>query len=119
MFQRTNPMKKLSLNEKDSLALKEFQQRLIKLLGGDLHKLALFGSKAEGRATSESDIDVLVLINDKAGFLRPSIFDEAFEVNLKYGVYISPRIISLNIYNHPVWRITPFIKKLQEQGVVL
>ena len=107
------------LNENDRLAVKEFCARISKLLGVDLHKILLFGSKAEGRATAESDIDLLVLIHDPAMAMRHQIRDEAFEVNLKYGVYISPRIIPLSAYEHPVWRITPFIKGLREKGVVL
>ena len=110
---------KAELDEKDRSAVKEFCERISKLLGADLHKVLLFGSKAEGRATAESDIDVLVLIQDRAASKRRQIRDEAFEVNLKYGVYISPRIIPLSTYEHPVWRITPFIKKLREQGVPL
>ena len=107
------------LNRNDELAVKEFQARIAKLLGASLHKMLLFGSKAEGKATAESDIDILVLIADRAVLMRHLIRDQAFEVNLKYGVYISPRIISVGTYEHPVWRITPFIRGLREKGVVL
>ena len=107
------------LNEKDQLAIKDFHARISKLLGTDLYKMLLFGSKAEGRATAESDIDVLVLIQDPAMSKRHKIRDQAFEVNLQYGVYISPRIIALSTYEHPVWRITPFIVGLREKGVAL
>ena len=112
-------MKSLSLSEKDRIALQEFRERLVPLLGNKLLKMVLFGSKAEGRATAESDIDVLVLIKDEATALRHQIWDQAFEVNLKHGVYISPRIIPLSTYEHPVWRSTPFVTKLREKGVVL
>jgi hypothetical protein len=60
-----------------------------------------------------------VLIEDQALKLRDQILDEAFEVNLKYGVYISPRIITVSIYNDPVWRVTPFMKRLREKAVSL
>ena len=112
-------MKSLSLSEKDRFALQEFRECLVSLLGKKLLKMALFGSKADGRATAESDIDVLVLIKDEAASLRHQILDYAFEVNVKHGVYISPRIIPLSTYEHPVWRITPFVKRLREQGVTL
>ena len=111
--------KKISLNGKDRLALKEFQERLLLLLGDKLLKILLFGSKAQGRATTESDIDVLVLIKDNAITFRHPILDQAFEVNVKHGVYISPRIISLSTYEHPVWRMTYFMRQLREQGVAL
>lgn len=110
-------MRRLFLSVNEKLAIKEFRDRVAGLLGDGLKKMALFGSKTNGHATSESDIDILVLIKDSALHQRNFILDHAFEVNLKYGVYISPRIVSLATFNHPVWRITPFLKKLRKEGV--
>ena len=111
--------KAVRLSEKDRSATKEFYERISKLLGADLKKVLLFGSKVKGGSTAESDIDVLALVQDCAMPKRHQIRGEAYEVNLKYGVYISPRIISLSTYEHPVWKITPFIKTLKAQGVPL
>ena len=58
------------LSKKDPSAIKDFHTRISKLLGTDLYKMLLFGSKAEGRAAAESDIDVLVLIQDPAASKR-------------------------------------------------
>ncbi len=110
-------MSLLFLSAHEKLAIKEFRDRVRELLGASLKRMALFGSKANGHATSESDIDILVLIKGSASRRRNAILDRAFEVNLKYGVYISPRIVSLTAFNHPVWRITPFLKKLRKEGV--
>ena len=110
-------MSRLSLNANEKLAIKEFRDRVFQLLGNELKKMALFGSKTNGHATSESDIDILVLVKNSAIRKRDFILDQAFEVNLKYGVYISPRIVSLATFNHPVWRITPFLRKLRKEGV--
>ena len=107
------------LNNKDQAAIRDFRERLSRLLGQDLQKLALFGSKAEGKDTRDSDIDILVLIKDSALGMRDKILDEAFDVNLKHGVYISPRIISLSTFHHPVWRITSFLTHVREKGVPL
>ncbi len=112
-------MRRLFLNMNEKLAIKEFRDRVAGLLGDGLKRMVLFGSKVNGHATSESDIDILVLVKDSALRRRDSILDQAFEVNLKYGVYVSPRIVSLATFNHPVWRITPFLKKLRKEGVPL
>lgn len=112
-------MNKLPLNPKDSQAVNEFAERISRLLGTSLQKLALFGSKAEGRDTIGSDIDVLVLIKGPVSKIRNQILDVAFEVNLKHGVYISPRIIPLSVYNDPLWRMTPFLKRLRAQALSL
>ncbi len=112
-------MKRTNLRSKDALALKDFYEKVRSLLGSDLRKMALFGSKAEGRDTPESDIDVLVLIKDSAFKKKYQILDLAFEVNLKHAVYISPRVIALSQYQHPLWKTTAFLKKIREQGIAL
>ena len=112
-------MSRLPLNANEKLAVKEFHNRVSRLLGNGLKKMALFGSKVNGHATSESDIDILVLVKDSALWRRDAILDQSFEVSLKYGVYISPRIVSLATFNHPVWKTTPFLKRLRKEGVPL
>ena len=112
-------MKKLDLSKNDALALKEFRLRLKRILGKELRKAVLFGSKTKGLDTQGSDIDVLVLIGNSAIAKKTNILDEAFEVNLKYNVYISPRVISLNTYNNPLWRTTPFLQELRKEGIPL
>ena len=107
------------LNKKDSQAIAEFKKKITHLLGNSLQQLSLFGSKAKGTDQPDSDIDVLVLIKDAAHGMVENILDAAFEVNLKHGVYISPRIITLSVYYHPVWSITPFLRNLKEQGIAL
>lgn len=111
--------RKLLLNKRDTQAIREFRGNAYKLLGNGLKMIMLFGSKAEGKDTPESDIDLVVLIEDSAVNMNDQIFDLAFEVNLKYEVYISPRIITLSTYNHPVWAITPFIKGLKAKGIAI
>jgi hypothetical protein len=45
------------------------------------------------------------------------ILDKAFEIDLKHDVYISPRIVSASVLKDPVWKITPFIKNIERDGV--
>jgi predicted nucleotidyltransferase len=80
----------------------------------------LFGSEAQAEATSESDIDVLVVQPDTARVpLEDRIIDLAFDVNLAFGVYISPRVVTPGILNHPIWRETPFLKAVACESVPL
>lgn len=110
---------KILRNPKDQKAVDDFRKRLLLLLGSHLVQLALFGSKASGKDTPESDIDMLVLVKDVAMNFKNRILDLAFDVNLKHNVYISPRIISLSTFNDPVWSETPFIRGLKESGLSL
>ena len=99
----------------------EFVERLRQALSGNILDVRLFGSEARGEATSESDIDVLVVVQPDAARVRleDRIVDIAFDVNLAFGVYISPRVVTSGILNDPVWGETPFIKNVARESIPL
>ena len=103
------------------VALVEFVKRLRQSLSGNLVDVRLFGSEARGEATSESDIDVLVVVQPGTARvpLEDRIIDIAFDVNLDFGVYISPRVVTPEILNDPVWGETPFIKNVARESIPL
>lgn len=109
----------LFLNKIEQRALDEFRDQLTTFLGTNLLRLALFGSKTTKADTPESDIDVFVLVSDVAFALKDQVLDIAFEVNLKYGVYISPRVIAMSTFRDPVWSQTPFLQGLRDNGIAL
>ena len=112
-------MKRLNLSQKDAAALREFTRKVQGTLGAKLVALKLFGSKATGRDTPDSDIDVLVIVNEASVEVEDQVLDIAFEVNLEHGVYISPRVIPRIILDDPVWKITPFLQALAKEGIPL
>ncbi|MFN3967254.1 MAG: nucleotidyltransferase domain-containing protein, partial [Endomicrobiia bacterium] len=52
----------MNLTDTEKQALKEVVDRLRKLYGDNLSKVILYGSKARGDATDDSDIDILVVL---------------------------------------------------------
>ena len=104
-----------------TLATEEFVRRLRRDLPEHIVDLRLFGSEARGEATSESDIDVLVVVqpDDQLVALETRVVDIAFDVNLAFNVFISPTVVTSAIINHPVWRETPFLEKVLHEGVPL
>jgi uncharacterized protein len=103
------------------IALAEFVKRLRHDLPSNVVEVRLFGSEARGDATPESDIDVLVVVQpdgDRVA-LEDRVIDIAFDVNLEFSVYVSPRVITPGILNHPVWRETPFIRNVIGESIPL
>jgi predicted nucleotidyltransferase len=111
--------KAVKLKAKDSKALKEFLRELRSRLGEKLIEVKLFGSKARGEDTKESDIDVLVVVSEATVQIEDSILDIAFDLNLKHEVYISPRVVDPAILSDPVWKITPFLQNISREGIPL
>jgi predicted nucleotidyltransferase len=100
-------------------ALQAFASAVRDLLGSRLFALKLFGSQVRGEAAPDSDIDVLVAVEEAIPALENAILDLAFQVNLAHDVYISPRVIARRVFEDPVWGCTPFIRILQAEGAPL
>lgn len=112
-------MTPVRLADRDARALDEFVRTVRARLGPNLVTLTLFGSKARGDATPESDLDVLVVVTDHRLEAENSVLDIAFDVSLAHDVYISPRVIERSTIEHPVWRRTPFLQAIERDGVPL
>ena len=102
-------------------ALDRFAAHARQVLGPKLLELRLFGSEARGEAGPDSDLDVLVVVqpDTERVTLEDRIIDIAFDVNLEFGLYISPRVVTRGILNDPVWRETPFLKNVVRESIPL
>ncbi len=92
-------MKKQSMQEYQALRLPErnalqgFKTILESLQADNLISLRLFGSRARGEGTEESDLDVLIVLREKNRVLcRRIVVAEALEIDL------APTILSVEEY---------------------
>lgn len=113
-------MKNLNfLKEKDRLAIQDFCQQVKQKLGENVFAIKLFGSKLRGESTPESDIDIAVIVRELTPELEDKVLDIAFDVNFNRDVYISPIVVPFQVFEHPVWRITPFLQNLEKEALLL
>ncbi|MEW8960065.1 nucleotidyltransferase domain-containing protein [Neomoorella humiferrea] len=110
---------KKTISGRNDKAIKDFCELLKQQLGEKLLATRLFGSVARGTATPESDIDILVVVENEDKPTREIVIDAAVEINLKYDVVISPIIMSAARYSGPLFRETLFYKSIQEEGIPL
>ncbi len=82
-----------SLTADERKALREFVDYLRAQHGERVTFVALFGSKARGDSTRDSDVDVLVILAQEDRQLRREIVTQAARISLKYDVLLSPRVI--------------------------
>ncbi len=108
-----------SVTENDRAALAEFARRVRADLGANLLDLRLFGSKARGDAAPDSDLDVAVIVANADNGVEDLVIDIAFDIDLAFDVYLSPRVIPTAVLHDPVWRLTGFVQAVEREGVPL
>ncbi len=95
--------------------LKEFIEIIKQNHGAKIDQLILFGSCTRGEATKESDIDLLVAVDitldELIGISSPLL--------LKYGVYISPHVITAGHLSFLEKEGYGFIKNIKKEGKVI
>jgi predicted nucleotidyltransferase len=107
------------LKKKEMEAVREFCTAVKKALGNNLVSLRLFGSKARGKAREDSDIDIAVMVRKRTSSVWDKVMDAAFTANLKWDVYISPRVIESRALRNSKWRLTGFVQNLEREGISL
>ncbi len=82
-----------NLSEIEQKAISEFLARLRSTYGNQLQQAMLFGSKARGEATADSDIDVAVIVADETWQVRDEICKFSADISLQYDVLLDARVI--------------------------
>lgn len=96
--------------------IKEFRESLKEIYDGNLAKLILYGSYARGDFNSDSDIDLLVVLNEaeKPGKEIDRMIEIVNNINLKYNVLISVLPISITDFES---LNSPLLLNVRREGV--
>ena len=106
------------MNNIDMLISDLIPQLLRTFTALNVKEIILYGSVARGTATSESDIDIAVILDDYTDKMHDEMIEFVVDLELKYNKVISV----LPIYNKQFneWgNITPFFKNIKNDGKVL
>jgi len=110
------------------MPLKKSEREAIELLADglrehwvpDLFQLFLFGSKARGDDGPHSDIDVLVVLKERAEDKERSIVsDIVYDVLETCGVFIQVVVLSATQFEHPTGQLRWLTSFVREEGVAL
>ena len=101
---------------KVDLILKELKSELQSIYGKELAEIILYGSYARGDKTSQSDMDILVVLEGKirAGEEIDRMINIINELNLKHNSLISVIPISLDEYKNIK---SPLILNIKREGI--
>lgn len=103
----------------DKQIVDELVAGLLKIVDEQLVSVILYGSVARGTASSESDIDVALLIKGSLSSVTENeLSDFIVDMNLKYDKVFS--VIDIDIDNYEKWKaVAPFYKNVKQDGIVL
>ena len=88
-----------------------------------VNRVLMFGSRARGDYSAESDVDLAILMAEPSGDffdIKLRMDDVAYDVLLETGIRIQPLPIWQDEWQHPEQFSNPYlIKNIQREGVVL
>jgi uncharacterized protein len=102
-----------------SQVLQEIKKKALELIGGRLAEAILYGSYARSKQDDDSDLDVMLLVNDEEENIKKwdKIFtDIGFELSMKYNVMPSIFVNSRERF-YKYLDVLPFYMNVDREGV--
>lgn len=96
-----------------------FKERVLKEFGDRAGLFKLFGSRVRGGGWKESDIDILVLIEDLNWQEKSRIIDISSDVNLECDLMISPLVMQPGEFSGLLKRERRLALDIEKEGVPL
>lgn len=94
----------------------QIKENLIKLYGERIKEVILYGSHARGEATKDSDVDVLVIVDESLNpfEVRKAIGDLLFDILLEQGELVSVIAVPERLFED---YNSPFVLNVKKEGV--
>jgi predicted nucleotidyltransferase len=107
------------LSDQERAALEEFLTKLRGQHGSEVVLVSLFGSKVRGDFDEESDIDVLLVVENRNSQLWEDVVGIETELMLKYGTVISSLIMGRENYEWHLRHRAPLYRNIEREGIEL
>jgi len=108
-------MKDIKLTENEKAAVLRFKEVLMGK--HTILDFCIFGSKARGDASLESDIDIMIEIDDNRPEIASEIRNVALEINIEYDCFITTTIFSKRELEEGPLSESPLYKSIEMEGM--
>lgn len=104
------------MNPRDRLIADRFKKLLLEKIRP--LEVRVFGSRARGDASTESDLDVLVVVEHATREIEKFVSDCAWEAGFDEGVVVVPIVIGRDKLDGPL-RQSVFVKNVYREGLTI
>ena len=106
-------------NPKLIKALTKMCSQLYEIYGDTMYRVVLYGSYARGEQTSESDVDIaLILSKEGSEEIHDKMVDIVVDYELDLAVTLS--VVPIDLSQYLEWKSTlPFYKNIEKEGILL
>ena len=109
--------KKLKLKKNENIALRVLKDKLSRRF--NLIGLLIFGSKVRDEDTPESDIDIMIELEEYNPYIKSQICDIVFDINLGYDTFISTTIFTKKEIEDGPLSESPIYKASMREGALI
>jgi len=119
IFLLINPGKTIIIRIMDKkIFLKELKDLLVANFGDDINDVILFGSQVTGKATEDSDYDVLIVLNNEYDWeYEDKITSVLLSMELEHDIFIDTKIISVSELHNTIKGIEPLYVGAIQEGI--
>lgn len=89
------------------------------ILGDELREVRLFGSRARGEGTADSDVDLALVVTAEGRRRRRGVQDLAFDIGLRLGIALAPLIVEEGVLADLRQRERRLALDLDREGIPL
>ncbi len=104
-------------NYQDDPVLRDFKASARRVLGSHLRELVLFGSRARGDETAQSDYDLLVVVDQVDEGVNRGIDEIAGQALLDHGAVLSA--FSISETDRTQRKFSPLLLNIRREGVAI
>ena len=108
-----------TLTDAEKKATDKIIKHLKKTCSEQLVEVILYGSKARGDYSAESDIDILVIVRNRNHIDRDKIYDFLLDDDIDYNLNFSLNIYGVNEFQRLVAMKAPFVMNVLREGETL
>lgn len=96
-----------------------FVEKLLEKFGEQVLAVILFGSRARGDATDESDMDLFIIMSEVDNATKREIRFLATEIWLEHGIFLSTSIVSKAHWQQMQEIETGLYGNINDDGIIL